>query len=161
MIHTCSTCGQKNRVPEQYTGIPVCGTCREPVFETQIRVGKPKRIRRWTWRDRYLAIPILMLAAPIYWAINHDWTWLWDRTIDWVTTISVNLTIITAIALAWLIIAIALKVAWEDLWGSWRNRTRHPPGTPLIDLGPWEAIEDFITRARQWARRLALRKERP
>ena len=164
MIHTCSICGQRNRVPEKYTGIPVCGSCKAQMFPTEMRVGKAtssetQKRSRWSWRDRWLAIPILMLAVPIYWAIDHDWTWLWDKTIDWVTTISVNVVLVSAIALAWLIVALALKVSWEEVWLTMQQRRHRPPEEDenLLDIGPWEAAQDYITLARQ---KFAMRKER-
>ena len=156
MIHTCPGCGQKNRVPEKYKGIPVCAKCKAQMFPTQM---KAKRVRRWTWRDRYLAIPILMLAVPIYWAIDHDWSWLWDKVIDMVALVTVNVVIVSAIALSWLIIALALKVSWEEVWGSMQQRRRHPREAeePLLDIGPWEVAQDYITLVRQ---KFTLRKER-
>jgi len=175
VIHTCPACGQKNRVPVKYTGIPVCARCKTQMFETQMRAkadpkpgeerlyrptsSVPQKRSRWSWRDRWLAIPILMLAVPIYAAFNHDWTWLFDRTIDWVTTISVNVVLVSAIALAWLIVALALKVSWEEVWLTMQQRRHRPPEEDenLLDIGPWEALQDYITLARQ---KFAMRKER-
>jgi hypothetical protein len=141
-IKACPSCGQKNRVPKKYRGIAVCGSCREQMFPTTLRLKR----KRWNHRDWHLVFPILLLAYPIYWALNHDWSWLWDQTIGWVTTVSVNVTIVSAIALAWLIVALSLKVSWEEWWAAKQQRHYHPPGEDpaFIDLGAWEAARDYI-----------------
>lgn len=156
MIHDCPACGQKNRVPEQYTGIPVCARCKTQLFPTVMRLKDEEpptssKTRKRS-RDRWLIVPILLLAFVIYRALNHDWSWLWDKTIDWITTVSVNLTIITALALAWLIIVIAVKVGWEE----WRTTNAvSEDDEPLLDIGPWDIAKDYIHLIRQ---RFTLRK---
>lgn len=121
MTNDCPGCGQQNRVPR----------------------------KRWALRDRYLAIPILLLSYPIHWSLNHDWTPLWDSVLDWLALISVNVTIITAISLSWLIVAFSLKVSWEEWWATKQQKHRNPPmdEPPLIDLGAWEAARDYIDLA--------------
>lgn len=160
-VRDCPACEQKNRVPKKYKGIAVCGSCRTPMFPTLLL---PRR-KRWTRRDWHLAVPILMLAYPTYWALNHDWTPVWESALDWVASISVNVTIISAIALAWLIVGLSIKVAWEEWWLTKQQR-HHPPPVDepaLIDLGAWEVLREYfnIARAKADDLRFALRKDTP
>lgn len=150
----CPDCGQKNRVPDKYTGIAVCGFCKTQMFPTQIVVDKPKRRFRWTHRDWHFAIPVVLLSFPIHWALTRDW-------LDWVGEMSVYMTIITAIALSWIAIGFSLKVSWEEWWRARQERRLHPAPPDTIDsLAAWEAASEYARLAHEHARRrFAMRKE--
>jgi hypothetical protein len=78
-----------------------------------------------------------------------------------VTTVSVNVTIVSAIALAWLIVALSLKVSWEEWWRARQERRLSPPSPDTIDnLAAWEAASEYARLARERAVRFAMRKER-
>ena len=160
-IHMCKTCGQQNRVPDQYTGIPVCARCKTQIFPTVMRPATSSQTQkrsRWSKRDWHLVIPILLLALPIHWLITN-WAALWAQVLDWLALVTVNLAVITALAISWLVIVLALKVSWEEIWEARQNRKNHPPEDeePLLDIGPWEVASDFIDAIRY---RFALRKEK-
>jgi hypothetical protein len=109
------------------------------------------------------------LVAPIWWALDHlptawDAFTEWaastaDAVIDWVTTISVNLTIISAITLSWLIVALSTKFSAQELVAAWKQRKLHPPTDeePLLDLGPEDLVDDLVLMYREFRERL--RKE--
>lgn len=150
-IHLCPDCGKKNRVPKKYKGIAVCGFCKTQMFPTQIVVDSKRRFTiRWTHRDWHFAIPVVLLSFPIHWALTQDW-------LDWVGEMSVYMTIITAIALSWLVIAFLLKVSWEEWWRARQERRLNPPAPDTIDnLAAWEAASEYARLARD---RFAMRKE--
>lgn len=150
VIHDCPSCGKKNRVPKKYKGIAVCGKCRAQMFPTLLL--KRRRRFRWTRRDWHLAIPVVLLSFPIHWALTRNW-------LDWVGEMSVYMTIITAIALSWLVIVFSLKVSWEEWWRARQERRLYPAPPDTIDsLAAWEAASAYARIARD---RFAMRKDRP
>lgn len=148
VIHDCPSCGRKNRVPKRYKGIAVCGECKTQMFPTTLALKR--RRFRWTHRDWHLAVPVVLLSFPIHWILTRNW-------LDWVGEMSVYMTIITAIALSWLVIGFSLKVSWEEWWRARQERRLHPAPPDTIDsLAAWEAASEYVRLARE---RFAMRKE--
>jgi hypothetical protein len=163
----CPVCHGLNAVPRDPPGIPECGNC-----EADLPWGpKRKILRRLPKSDRFSFWIILfsVTAGVLSWIdlehgifsgyISRIWSRFLSSTAEWITSVAVSLTIISLISLAWLILAMAMKVGWSE-WRAARAQPKQEKEEPYLDIGAWEAVSDYVAlirekkeQVRQWAAR--------